>query len=81
MQALKFLEVFALTEEAIKHLCIVKGVLGDEWMTNELFRIGKFARGRPPHAPRLIPFVVSLTLPHFLLPERATYPAPFIVRV
>lgn len=28
------------TEEAIQYLCIVKGVLGDEWMTNELFRIG-----------------------------------------
>lgn len=28
------------TEEAIKYLCIVKGVLGDEWMTNQLFRIG-----------------------------------------
>ncbi len=28
------------TEEAIKYLCIVKGVLGEEWMTNELFRIG-----------------------------------------
>lgn len=28
------------TEEAIKYLCIVKGMLGEEWMTNELFRIG-----------------------------------------
>lgn len=27
-------------DEAIKYLCVVKGVLGDEWMTNELFRIG-----------------------------------------
>lgn len=28
------------TEEALQYLCIVKGVLGDEWMTNELFRVG-----------------------------------------
>lgn len=28
------------TEEAIQYLCIVKGILGEEWMTNELFRIG-----------------------------------------
>lgn len=28
------------TEEALQYLCIVKGVLGDDWMTNELFRIG-----------------------------------------
>ena len=28
------------TEDAIKYLCIVKGVLGKEWMTNKLFRIG-----------------------------------------
>lgn len=28
------------TEEAIKYLCIVKEVLGDEWFTNELFRYG-----------------------------------------
>lgn len=28
------------TEDAIKYLCIVKGILGDEWMTNKLFRIG-----------------------------------------
>lgn len=28
------------TEEAIQYLCIVKGILGEEWMTNKLFRIG-----------------------------------------
>lgn len=28
------------TEEAIQYLCIVKGILGDDWMTNKLFRIG-----------------------------------------
>ncbi|WP_420864538.1 deoxyribose-phosphate aldolase [Porphyromonas cangingivalis] len=28
------------TEEAIKYLCIVKEILGDEWMNNKLFRVG-----------------------------------------
>ncbi len=28
------------TEAAIKYLCIVKEVLGDDWLTNELFRFG-----------------------------------------
>lgn len=28
------------TEEALQYLCIVKGILGEEWMTNELFRVG-----------------------------------------
>lgn len=28
------------TEEAIQYLCIIKGILGEEWMTNQLFRIG-----------------------------------------
>lgn len=28
------------TEEAIKYLCILKEVLGDEWLTPELFRFG-----------------------------------------
>lgn len=28
------------TEEALQYLCIVRGVLGEEWMTNKLFRIG-----------------------------------------
>ncbi|MDN4753671.1 deoxyribose-phosphate aldolase [Porphyromonadaceae bacterium W3.11] len=28
------------TEEAIQYLCIIRGVLGEEWMTNKLFRIG-----------------------------------------
>ncbi|MDO5035545.1 MAG: deoxyribose-phosphate aldolase [Porphyromonas sp.] len=27
-------------EEAIEYLCIVKGVLGEEWLNNELFRFG-----------------------------------------
>ena len=28
------------TEEALKYLCILKEVLGDEWLTPELFRFG-----------------------------------------
>lgn len=28
------------TEEALQYLCIVKGILGEVWMTNELFRVG-----------------------------------------
>lgn len=28
------------TEEAIKYLCIVKEILGEEWMNNKLFRVG-----------------------------------------
>lgn len=28
------------TEDAVKYYTVVKAVLGDEWMTNELFRIG-----------------------------------------
>ncbi|MDE6544991.1 MAG: deoxyribose-phosphate aldolase, partial [Paramuribaculum sp.] len=30
----------ATTDEALSYLCIVKAVLGDEWLTPEYFRIG-----------------------------------------
>lgn len=29
-----------VTEDAIKHLCVVKEVLGEQWFTKDLFRIG-----------------------------------------